>query len=140
MLYCLIYSSVSARTLENKDIQDILEDARHRNAGLDVTGLLLYYKRSFMQVLEGEREIVLDLFHQRIALDERHTCVHVIAEYEISDRRFNGWSMAFKNLDDCAAAELDGYSGFLEHGFTTEATVDEADVAQRFLLTFKENW
>ena len=140
MLHCLVYTSVATHDLDNDEIMQLLDAARRKNERLDVTGLLLYYKRSFMQVLEGKHEVIRELFHDQIALDDRHLCVEVRAEYEIDERKFSGWRMAFRNLDDFEPSQLEAYSTFLEHGFTSDVTVDKDDVAQRLLLTMKDIW
>ena len=44
------------------DILDLLKMSRDNNARLDVTGLLVYQKRTneFLQILEGEKEVIFD--------------------------------------------------------------------------------
>ena len=57
--------------------------------------LLLYADGNVMQVLEGEKAVVLELF-QTIKLDKRHSGIFVLVEQEIAARQFASWSMGFK--------------------------------------------
>ena len=64
-LITLIYVSSAVRSLNNSDIQDILRHSREANTNNEITGLLLFKDGNFMQVLEGDSELV-DELHQKI--------------------------------------------------------------------------
>jgi len=51
----------------------------------------------FMQVLEGGRSAVNELYNQ-IVRDERHRDVVVLHYEEVAERRFAGWTMGQVNL------------------------------------------
>ena len=56
MLVELLYCSVSiVPELSNVDLNHILASARQRNLSEDITGMLLYYRGEFVQILEGKR-------------------------------------------------------------------------------------
>ena len=50
----LIYASVATHDYAENELDTILETAVRNNARLEVTGLLLYSNRRFLQVLEGK--------------------------------------------------------------------------------------
>ena len=54
-MYELIYCSMVRGEMLEADILDLLKVAGDKNAGLEVTGLLVYQKRTneFLRVLEG---------------------------------------------------------------------------------------
>ena len=62
-MYELLYCSMATREMKEADILSILEKAREKNSRLGVTGLLVHQKRTneFLQILEGEKEVVLSL-------------------------------------------------------------------------------
>ena len=97
-VYNLVYISESRMgpptpaTLQAVD--DILAVARHRNASVDVTGALLFTEGRFVQVLEGERNKVHEVF-ERIGADARHADVEILSAQYSDRRRFKEWSMAF---------------------------------------------
>ena len=95
-LYNLVYVSVASRPLEERDLVELLESARAKNATLGITGLLLFRDGAFMQALEGAKSEVKGLF-ETIAKDDRHDCVVVLYEGPIDSRSFPDWAMGFKS-------------------------------------------
>ena len=97
-LYNLVYMSearmgpTTADTLQAVD--DILAKARDRNATVDVTGALLFTEGRFVQVLEGERDKVREIF-DRIGSDTRHAEVEILSAQYSDRRRVKEESMAF---------------------------------------------
>ena len=102
-MYELIYTSVARRYLTHSEVEEMVESARSKNQRLGITGLLLYSKYEFIQLLEGEERVVRQLFEE-IQADSRHDSVTSFYEGYIEKRGFDGWSMAFKDLD--AEAEM----------------------------------
>ena len=98
MVYNLVYSSDAqpggGDITPVAMIEDILATSRRRNGAVDVTGALLFSEGRFVQVLEGEREAVHEIF-ERIKLDPRHRDVQTLSAQTSDRRRFKEWSMAF---------------------------------------------
>ena len=97
MLVRLLYASRAASALMPDTIENILAVSRKENPAKGVTGLLCYSGDMFMQVLEGGREAVNQLY-TRIAKDPRHQDVILLVYEEITERRFAGWTMGQVNL------------------------------------------
>lgn len=89
------------------EIADILAIARRRNRDLNVTGALLYSGGYFCQVLEGEREVLEDLF-ESIQMDGRHGEVTVLHFEPIAERSFAEWAMALAGIEAHHRFDLDG--------------------------------
>jgi len=97
MLVRLLYASRATRQL-NTAIQDsILEQSRAHNPKLGITGLLCFSDDLFIQVLEGGRDEVCELYNM-IVRDERHQNVRILSFEEIRERRFGNWTMGHVNL------------------------------------------
>lgn len=93
----LIYQSQSLVPFTPLDLECLLLKARAFNQQSDITGLLLYTPDGrFLQVLEGKREAVRNLYFQHIALDPRHHNCLVLGEGSSESRTFSDWSMAFR--------------------------------------------
>lgn len=90
----LIYVSKSSNAFSSSDIIDLLSKSRDRNRQLNVTGMLLYEQGSFFQVLEGEEDVVNNLF-ATICNDPRHTSIVKIISEAIFKRDFVDWSMGY---------------------------------------------
>ncbi|MEO8278395.1 MAG: BLUF domain-containing protein [Ideonella sp.] len=94
MKYQIIYSSISSVPMEPEDLEEILMQARSNNSRTGITGALVYVDRFFLQILEGEKVNVQNLFNT-IFGDIRHEVVTLIQETEISQSDFADWEMAY---------------------------------------------
>lgn len=90
----LIYTSRTSSEFGPEDIGSILEKARINNAKKEVTGLLCFNNKYFLQCLEGSRETVNDTYH-KILNDERHSDILMLNYTEIVEREFDKWSMGY---------------------------------------------
>ncbi len=135
----LFYCSMATREMVEADILDLLKVSRDKNARLEVTGLLVYQKRTkeFLQVLEGEKEVIFDLL-KTIKADDRHTSLHLIYDKEIPERGFKSWSMAFANMESIDKSKLEGTSDFLEKGYTHELAKANPTWAAQIMQTFQD--
>lgn len=117
MLYELIYLSQSEPAqLDQRHLEDILRASRRSNADRGITGVLLYENGQFLQLLEGERDTVRQLYYGHIVGDRRHRNPRVVLEHEIAERAFSDWSMGFVRLGDLEPDEDLDLEGFLDGG------------------------
>ena len=137
MLYELLYSSFSEREMDADALMSLLESARTNNERLEVTGLLLYCNREYMQLIEGEEEVIRSLW-QSIQSDSRHYSARVMYEGPIEKRGFAGWSMGFRNLGNVNMKALPGYSSFLDKGFTSEILAQNPSSARQLLISVSD--
>lgn len=105
MLVRLLSSSRSTEPVTPELIESVLAQSRAHNPALGVTGILCWGGDVFMQVLEGGREAVNELYN-RIVRDDRHRCVQILQYEEIHERRFAHWTMGQVNLAKINAAVL----------------------------------
>lgn len=117
-LYRLVYASKNL--LQGSDaeiaaaVSQILDASRRNNAGVAVTGALMFNAGAFAQVLEGPREGVENTF-ERIQCDPRHGDVTVLQCGLVESRTFTNWSMAFVGQSEAGRTRWDGIaaaSGF----------------------------
>lgn len=97
----VLYVSSSTPAHTPADLPRILEQSRHNNAIDGVTGLLWSDGRRFLQVLEGTEESVSAVF-RRIGADDRHRAIVVLADRQVEERQFGGWTMAFRNAGEAS--------------------------------------
>jgi hypothetical protein len=96
MLVELLYCSVSiAPQITDVDLEHILASARRRNLKEGITGALLYYRGEFVQILEGRKESVENVYEKFIGPDLKHTALNKVYQNTISNRSFDKWSMGF---------------------------------------------
>lgn len=96
MLYQIIY--VSQRACDDEEIKKILEKSQTNNKEIEVTGLLMYTKDSFIQCIEGEKDNVNNLY-DKIKKDDRHRNSVLISYRPIKKRDFPAWNMGEKNIN-----------------------------------------
>ncbi|MDI1259675.1 BLUF domain-containing protein [Aquabacterium sp.] len=109
MLVRLLYASRAAKPLSADTIETILSASRRNNLALGVTGLLCHSGDIFMQLLEGGRDAVNQLY-TKIANDPRHGNVILLDYEEIDERRFASWTMGQVNLGKVNPSILLKYS------------------------------
>jgi hypothetical protein len=97
MLVRLMYASRAAAGVDAEALATILRQSKARNPGIGVTGVLCFSDGLFLQLLEGGRPAVSQLYN-RIAADPRHTDVELLGFEEIGERSFAGWSMGLANM------------------------------------------
>ncbi len=90
----LIYASMITPTFKEEDIQKILLTSSKNNYDNDVTGLLCFNQKFFLQCLEGSRRKVNHTYRTILA-DPRHTNIVLLNYQEINSREFSGWSMGY---------------------------------------------
>ncbi len=98
-LYEVLYVSTLAPEQPLSVVAEIAGRARHVNAELGVTGLLIFDGQRFCQQLEGPQKAVLKLI-ERIRSDPRHTNVEVLHHGPLTGRRFQQFSLAFSTVED----------------------------------------
>ncbi|HEY0836800.1 MAG TPA: BLUF domain-containing protein [Azospirillum sp.] len=89
----LVYYS-HATAIGDADVTDILTKSHANNYLLNITGALFYNGRWFVQVLEGGRNAVSEMF-VRIGRDTRHRDVNLLEFTRIDERSFPEWSMRY---------------------------------------------
>jgi hypothetical protein len=136
-LISLIYASRSTECFHEHEIPDLLQQVRIANAKQEITGMLLYISGAFLQVLEGQPEMV-DAVFSRILRDNRHTQVTLIGRESIPERAFEGWTMMHKTLDPVEAGELIGESDY----FLSPMLITQLDFsrAKKLLLAASLRW
>jgi hypothetical protein len=109
MLVRCLYASRARQPLLSATIDTIVEQSRRNNPARGITGLLCFVDDVFVQVLEGGRDAVCDLFNT-IVRDDRHHGLRLLSFEEIGERRFGHWNMGQVNIAKVNAALLLKYS------------------------------
>lgn len=107
----VMYVSRTTRKPTKGELADILAGSRLRNAKHEITGILVYDRGYFAQILEGPVEAV-DQLLRNIAGDPRHDEYMLVSEGSIEERYFGGWEMDWADLEEVTTsdhAELRGY-------------------------------
>ena len=119
-----------------RDLIKIHKSSSKNNPGLDITGVLFYHNRNFLQALEGEQGHLEELM-ATLEKDPRHTQITRLVDTKVARRGFPDWQMDVFNLD--ADAVLDRKDlAIYEEMFSTQCTMD-APVFINMLKSLYEN-
>lgn len=132
-MFYLIYISSATSPMDDDDLKSLLEEVRPKNLHLNVTGILIYQDGSFMQMLEGDKQTVLDLYDE-ICVDNRHKGVLTMMTGDIKERNFEDWSMGFCNMDK--EADLPKFGDYLHENLSLRKFQDDSQNAYRFMVKF----
>jgi hypothetical protein len=97
MDHCITYFSSAVPTTTEQVVVDIVDFSREKNARLGITGVLLYINGHIVQVLEGEQQVIEDLY-KTIQADPRHKDVRTVIDRPITQRLFSHWYMGYETL------------------------------------------
>jgi hypothetical protein len=97
MLVRCLYASRPVKPLDGPFLDDILQQSRKNNPTLGITGMLCVSENLFIQVIEGGRDEVCELFNA-IVRDDRHQQVRLLSYAEVTERQFGSWTMGQVNI------------------------------------------
>ena len=137
-MICLVYVSSAIRGLSNDDINRIVMASEVSNKILNITGLLLYKGGNFMQLIEGDSNIIHKL-HIKIENDIRHTGMITLLSENITHRNFENWSMGYQNIDSLMGNEREVIKPFIMGEFDSEIYRKYPYRALALLKAFKKN-
>ena len=87
-------SSLKPESANTVDPQAILAASRRNNARDDVSGLLFFNGKRFLQALEGD-DAMVDATYARIQKDPRHHALVILSMRQVGSREFGQWAMAY---------------------------------------------
>jgi hypothetical protein len=117
-LHEITYVSLATHEMVQSALLQLLDQSRVYNVAHGITGLLMYHRQEFLQLLEGERDEVEALF-ATICRDRRHQQVYSMWEGPVAARSFDRWAMGFVSPDEAALRERPGYECVLNEGLVS---------------------
>lgn len=97
-LFRIVYVSTAVPGLTDEDMEAILNASQSNNEERYITGYLVHNGANFMQLIEGPRAEV-DEIYSRLQTDPRHSgVVRILAEW-CRERAFPNWSMNYFRVD-----------------------------------------
>lgn len=123
----LTYASTAIKDFSPENLLSLLKTCRINNGARNITGILLYYKGTFFQVLEGDEAAVDETF-AIIKKDKRHKDIALIEKQPITEREFPYWSMGFEKLEGKELHEMEGLNIFFEKDFTPTGFVSHKHI------------
>ena len=130
-MYRIIYLSSASKLLSDDELNYLLKSSKIKNKKYNITGLLLYIDGDFLQVIEGEKQDVLNLF-ELIKKDERNRSIICVFNENVEKRQFPDWLMGFSQLTYHNLQKMDSFENITK---TTLSNINDK-VAITFINTF----
>ncbi len=108
MLYHILYKSQAIKLITIDQLKDILFVSRKKNAIKSITGILLFKEGKFMQLLEGGRSDVNNIYAS-ILKDPRHKNIQLLSHGTLKQRNFPNWSMGLCYVNKCDFEDMPGF-------------------------------
>mgnify|MGYP001816337267 CR=1 FL=1 len=131
------YISRTREPMGAEALLNLLMQCRENNEKSDITGLLLYGNETFLQVLEGDNQVVDDLVSE-ILKDPRHADIEVINRKVIDQRDYAEWRMGFDLVSNEGLAEVRGLTDFGAARFNFDYLVGHGPVVESLLEHYRE--
>jgi hypothetical protein len=107
-LLSLVYASTASIDFTTSDLEGLLLHSRSANEADDVTGMLLYRRGRFLQLLEGPG-LAVRAKMTKIQRDPRHENVRTLLEEDVPARQFPEWTMGYATDDALEQVNVPGY-------------------------------
>lgn len=131
----IVYSSAARAGIGEAELHEVLAAARIRNARREISGLLLFRDRVFLQLLEG-RAVDVHYVMSRIERDPRHHRIVRLVEEPITTRDFPNWSMGYETVEDDQLLPPETTTRRLRPQVSMAALSVDPPMATRLLLGF----
>ena len=135
-VFHLVYLSQARDNITYTDIQNILNSSRKYNKINEISGVLIYRDGYFLQLLEGNEELVLETL-SRIVRDRRQHHLQTIIEATSNQRIFEAWSMHFFDADTATTETQKLVNDILDLAFS--AKHKEKENILPMIRCFKKN-
>lgn len=137
-MYFICYKSFANIGLQENQVINILHAAQKNNLKNGITGMLLFIENNFIQIIEGEKDAVENLF-QKINNDKRHVGIKIVSQGFMNERFFPNWVMGFRILSKYDLEEMVALNGI--GSFTIDELLEKANphIVIEMLKSFYKN-
>ncbi len=103
ILETFVYCSRAAESVDDVEVDRIIERSQHRNVAREVTGVLVFGSGVFFQWIEGPPAEVQSLITSLHGDPRHYDIVHLDRSVDRRDRLYPGWEMERVDADDIRA-------------------------------------
>ena len=131
-LHSICYVSTVSDYLDSNGMANLFNEIISKNNAIGITGLLLHSDGNFMQIMEGQKNLVVSLY-ESIKNDPRHHHMIEILSQPIEHRIYENYQTGFSIVNtEKAIFKLKLYVNWLEKNF--EGVIKtQAEIIQPFI-------
>lgn len=116
-LHAICYVSTVSTDFKQQAVMQLFDFVVKKNKELGITGLLLHSDGNFMQLMEGDKEII-DMLYKNIKEDPRHHHLIEILNESIEHRIYENYETGFSIINtEKAIFKLRLFVNWLEQNF-----------------------
>jgi len=113
MLHTICYISNAKPNFSFYNQEVLFRQTKENNDNVDISGALIYYDFTFLQILEGEDTVIVPLF-EKIRKDNRHHDIIEITNTSINNKSFQNFGLGYEIISDIEKLySLKEYADFL---------------------------
>lgn len=90
MRYAISYISTAKTTLTSIDVKELLDKVELKNNSQNITGILLSSDTNFFQLIEGEEDVIKELY-THIQKDSRHSNLIKFIDQPVTKNAYDGF-------------------------------------------------
>lgn len=94
-MICIVYISSMKREYSPDELYEIAEKFQIYNNANGITGLMIYHNRNIMQYIEGEDNVIKNIYKKIINDTRHHNIIKLIEETSLK-RRVEDWNICFE--------------------------------------------
>ena len=129
----IIYTSQASEQFNKRSLLDLLHTSRGYNTIDNISGVLMHRDGYFLQIIEGEQDVIEDLF-QRLNNDTRHKNIKMILDRSVESRLFSNWAMGCADFYEPELSMLPGIRTDLSNPEVIEDLIIHLPEIADFLL------
>lgn len=96
-MHLIVYTSYAVHSFGREEISRLRAFSASVNRFNDITGLLVFDGKRFIQAIEGEPDTVIATMN-RIYNDRRHTKIVMMEDRPTAFRQFGSWSTEYREI------------------------------------------
>lgn len=129
--HSLCYVSSAKDSLSSNDLEHLFLVNKRNNTELGVSGILIYNNGNFLQILEGEKHKIDNLFF-KISADARHSNIIKLIHAPIDERIFDDYDSGFIVVED--SKKLNQLKSYID--WIKEAEISTVDKVIKIVENF----
>lgn len=134
MRHAICYVSNSQMEMDNAQVKTLLEYCKEKNMALGIKGVLLYAEGNFFQILEGEKDVIMEIF-KKIENDSRHNGLIKIISRDIPTHTFDEYKVDILSDEPKYTYEVPNVYSEALNGISHEVRKTMEKLLARFIAT-----
>lgn len=118
-LHRIVYISTATNPMSESELDALLKQSRVKNLFLNITGYMIYFEGTILQLLEGSKTSV-DYIYNTILMEKRHHNSVELCSKSIKERLFDDWQMDFQKIERDQLKQIQSVEDLFHNNLTNK--------------------